>query len=172
MKKCSFEFEQHNGSSTGRHTHLVSLCCVRIEFIDLGRFNSSVPYFSFIPLLVHFLCFSPLRTQPFPSSPLSVLHPSGPSIFCLRPTAQILLQPTGVQSATFLSPLWLSGRPESFTWEAASPPPLTTTTTTTNPHTPHQPSEGSGGKHKEGRKTESILKSTNDSAQANDTVVK
>lgn len=98
---------------------------------------------------------------------LSYIRPVHPSS-----ATQILLRPTGVQSATFLSSLWLSGRPESFTWEAASPPPLTTTPTTTNPHTSHQPSVGPGGKHKEGRQTENVLKSANDSAQANETVVK
>lgn len=61
--------------------------------------------------------------------------------FSLRPAAQILLQSTCTQSLPSLrpslQPLWLSGRPESFTWEAASPPTTPTSPLPTSCHHHH-----------------------------------
>lgn len=80
-----------------------------------GKFNSHVSFptcaFSVFSILYH-------------SNTVYSSHTCwGSSASGLHPAAKILLRPTHAQSPPSLQPLWLSGRPESFTWEAVSPPP-------------------------------------------------
>lgn len=79
---------------------------------------------------MHVFCF--LHPLPFQHC-LFILHLLRQLSFRLHPATKILLRPTHTQSPPSLQPLWLSGRPESFTWEAASPPPPPTVTI---PHSP------------------------------------
>lgn len=104
----------------------------------------------YISLPMHFLYFFTA-----PNSPLSPL----PSV-CLTSVWSIHLLPASGHSdspPTYLPVTAMTfGTSRELHLRGCISPPLTTTTT--NPRTLHQPSEGSGGKHKEGRQTESIWK--------------